>query len=46
MKVGIPNPVNIMTRVALERSGLPAERVIESGIILDTARFRACWLST
>lgn len=30
-----------MTRVALGPSGLPAERVIGSGTILDTARFRA-----
>jgi L-lactate dehydrogenase len=35
------NPVDIMTLVALRLSGLPAERVIGSGTILDTARFRA-----
>lgn len=36
------NPVDIMTEVALRVSGLPAGRVIGSGTILDTARFR--WL--
>jgi len=35
------NPVDIMTEVALRVSALPAERVIGSGTILDTARFRA-----
>lgn len=35
------NPVDIMTTVALRLSGLPATRVIGSGTILDTARFRA-----
>ena len=35
------NPVDIMTLVALRLSGLPAVRVIGSGTILDTARFRA-----
>lgn len=35
------NPVDIMTLVALRLSGLPSERVIGSGTILDTARFRA-----
>ena len=34
------NPVDIMTHVATRLSGLPAERVIGSGTILDTARFR------
>lgn len=34
------NPVDIMTEVALQASGLPPERVIGSGTILDTARFR------
>lgn len=34
------NPVDIMTQVAQRASGLPAERVIGSGTILDTARFR------
>ncbi|WP_142849432.1 L-lactate dehydrogenase [Telmatospirillum sp. J64-1] len=35
------NPVDIMTHVATQISGLPPERVIGSGTILDTARFRA-----
>lgn len=34
------NPVDIMTQVATEISGLPRTRVIGSGTILDTARFR------
>lgn len=34
------NPVDVMTHVAYEASGLPKERVIGSGTILDTARFR------
>lgn len=35
------NPVDIMTQVATRLSGLPAQRVIGSGTILDTARFRS-----
>jgi L-lactate dehydrogenase len=35
------NPVDIMTGVATRLSGLPASRVIGSGTILDTARFRS-----
>jgi L-lactate dehydrogenase len=35
------NPVDVMTQVAQRLSGLPAGRVIGSGTILDTARFRA-----
>ena len=34
------NPVDIMTEVAQRASGLPPERVIGSGTILDSARFR------
>jgi L-lactate dehydrogenase len=34
------NPVDAMTYVSLQLSGLPKERVIGSGTILDTARFR------
>jgi len=34
------NPVDIMTDIAQRLSGLPPERVIGSGTILDTARFR------
>jgi L-lactate dehydrogenase len=35
------NPVDVMTYRALCRAGLPPERVLGSGTILDTARFRA-----
>ncbi|MFL5020468.1 MAG: L-lactate dehydrogenase [Rhizobium sp.] len=35
------NPVDIMTQIASVYSGLPAYRVIGSGTILDTARFRS-----
>lgn len=34
------NPVDIITYVSLKLSGLPPERVIGSGTILDTGRFR------
>ena len=34
------NPVDVLSHVALKVSGLPRERVIGSGTILDTARFR------
>ena len=34
------NPVDILAYLAYRISGLPAERVIGSGTILDTARFR------
>jgi L-lactate dehydrogenase len=34
------NPVDILTYAAWKLSGLPQERVIGSGTILDTARFR------
>ncbi len=34
------NPVDVMTDIATRLSGLPPERVIGSGTILDTARFR------
>jgi len=34
------NPVDVMTRIAIRISGLPRERVIGSGTVLDTARFR------
>ncbi|MGF1572634.1 MAG: L-lactate dehydrogenase [Sumerlaeia bacterium] len=36
----VTNPVDIMTRVALELSGLPPEQVFGTGTVLDTARFR------
>ncbi len=35
------NPVDIMTDIATRLSGLPPGRVIGSGTILDTARFRS-----
>jgi L-lactate dehydrogenase len=35
------NPVDIMTHVTVKLSGLPPNKVIGSGTILDTARFRA-----
>jgi len=35
------NPVDVMTQVTQALSGLPAHRVIGSGTILDTARFRS-----
>ncbi|MCG8510554.1 MAG: L-lactate dehydrogenase [Rhodospirillales bacterium] len=35
------NPVDVMTHVTAKLSGLPARRVIGSGTILDTARFRS-----
>ncbi len=34
------NPVDVMTQISTRISGLPANRVIGSGTILDTARFR------
>ena len=35
------NPVDVMTAVTARLSGLPARRVIGTGTILDTARFRS-----
>lgn len=35
------NPVDIMTQIATRLSNFPPERVIGTGTILDTARFRA-----
>jgi L-lactate dehydrogenase len=35
------NPVDVLTHVAWRASGLPRQRVLGSGTILDTARFRA-----
>jgi L-lactate dehydrogenase len=37
----VSNPVDVMTQVVTGISGLPPGRVIGSGTILDTARFRA-----
>ncbi len=36
----VSNPVDILTYVALKVSGYPMNRVIGSGTVLDTARFR------
>ena len=36
----VTNPVDILTYVTLQRSGLPASRVIGSGTVLDTARLK------
>ncbi|MFO7728329.1 MAG: L-lactate dehydrogenase [Desulfonatronovibrio sp.] len=36
----VSNPVDILTYVALKVSGLPPRRVISSGTVLDTMRFR------
>lgn len=36
----VTNPVDVMTYLALKTSGLPKEKVIGSGTILDTSRFR------
>ena len=38
--VVVSNPVDILTRVALERTGWPRNRIIGSGTVLDSARFR------
>ena len=35
------NPVDLMTFLSVQLSGLPAAKIIGSGTILDTARFRA-----
>lgn len=36
----VANPVDILTKVAIELSGLPENRVIGSGTVLDTGRLR------
>jgi L-lactate dehydrogenase len=36
----VTNPVDVLTYVALKLSGLPSERVIGSGTVLDSSRFR------
>ena len=38
--VMVTNPVDVLTQVMTEASGLPAERVLGTGTILDTARLR------
>lgn len=44
--VVVANPVDILTKVALEVSGLPKERVFGTGTTLDTARFRVMIANT
>ncbi|MBN2592370.1 MAG: L-lactate dehydrogenase [Sedimentisphaerales bacterium] len=39
--VMVANPVDALTQVALHRLGWPRERVIGSGTVLDSARFRS-----
>jgi L-lactate dehydrogenase len=39
--VVVSNPVDVMTYVAWKLSGFPAARVLGTGTVLDTARFRA-----
>ena len=39
--VVVSNPVDVLTHLAVERSGLPRQRVIGLGTQLDTARFRS-----
>src|SRR5947207_492127 len=36
----VTNPVDVITYVTLKLSGLPAQRVIGSGTVLDSSRFR------
>ncbi|MEY4581844.1 MAG: hypothetical protein RL701_6547, partial [Pseudomonadota bacterium] len=38
--VVVSNPVDILTQIAFEASGLPVARVIGTGTMLDTARLR------
>ncbi|MBE5938876.1 MAG: L-lactate dehydrogenase [Lachnospiraceae bacterium] len=40
MLIIVANPVDILTYVAIKLSGLPEERVIGSGTVLDTARLK------
>ncbi|MCI0642919.1 MAG: lactate/malate dehydrogenase family protein, partial [Gemmataceae bacterium] len=37
----VSNPVDVLTYLAVQRSGLPKERVLGLGTVLDTARFRS-----
>jgi L-lactate dehydrogenase len=37
----VSNPVDILTYLAVQRAGLPWQRVIGLGTVLDTARFRS-----
>ena len=36
----VANPVDVLTQVALKLSGFPSNRVLGSGTVLDTARFK------
>lgn len=36
----VTNPIDVLTYQALKISGFPPERVIGSGTVLDTSRFR------
>jgi L-lactate dehydrogenase len=36
----VSNPVDVLTHVALRHSGLPRNRIMGSGTVLDSARFR------
>ncbi len=36
----VTNPVDVLTKLSLDVTGLPRERVIGSGTVLDSARFR------
>jgi len=36
----VTNPVDVMTYITLKLSGLPSQRVIGSGTVLDSSRFR------
>ena len=40
MLLVVSNPVDVLTYVALKRSGFPPNRVMGSGTLLDSARFR------
>lgn len=37
----VTNPVDILTQIAVQESGIPRERVIGTGTLLDTTRFRS-----
>jgi len=39
--VMVTNPVDVLTQVALKQLGWPRERVVGSGTVLDSARFRS-----
>ncbi len=39
--VVVANPVDVLTRAALHRSGWPRERIFGSGTVLDSSRFRS-----